>query len=160
MGFRNISLLAPYWVLSYLFRHPPFYDMKPLGIYQKILKGIIEFPAFLSLRSKDLIRKLLNPEVKYRLGVADVLNSLVRMGFLSKITNGFEVSIGTQFSSVGFLLLGCHICGARWMFVGSIKYLRLLVIKTIQFLSNSKSYLLIFDLSYCLVDFKVIDWVY
>lgn len=55
-----------------LFSHPPFYDMKPLGIYQKILKGIIEFPAFLSLRSKDLIRKLLNPEVKYRLGVVDV----------------------------------------------------------------------------------------
>ena len=55
-----------------LLSHPPFYDMKPLGIYQKILKGIIEFPAFLSLRSKDLIRKLLNPEVKYRLGVVDV----------------------------------------------------------------------------------------
>lgn len=47
--------------------------MKPLGIYQKILKGIIEFPSFLSLRSKDLIRKLLNPEVKYRLGVNDVI---------------------------------------------------------------------------------------
>lgn len=46
--------------------------MKPLGIYQKILKGIIEFPAFLTVRSKDLIRKLLNPEIKYRLGVADV----------------------------------------------------------------------------------------
>jgi hypothetical protein len=46
--------------------------MKPLGIYQKILKGVIEFPSFLSLRSKDLIRKLLNPEVKYRLGVNDV----------------------------------------------------------------------------------------
>jgi len=56
-----------------ILRHPPFYDMKPLGIYQKILKGIIEFPSFLSLRSKDLIRKLLNPEVKYRLGVSDVI---------------------------------------------------------------------------------------
>lgn len=52
--------------------------MKPLGIYQKILKGIIEFPAFLSVRSKDLIRKLLNPEVKYRLGVADVTPPLSR----------------------------------------------------------------------------------
>lgn len=52
--------------------------MKPLGIYQKILKGVIEFPAFLSLRSKDLIRKLLNPEVKYRLGVTDVFYSLCR----------------------------------------------------------------------------------
>lgn len=56
--------------------HPPFYDMKPLGIYQKILKGVIEFPSFLSLRSKDLIRKLLNPEVKYRLGVSDVISEL------------------------------------------------------------------------------------
>jgi len=52
--------------------------MKPLGIYQKILKGVIEFPAFLSLRSKDLIRKLLNPEVKYRLGVSDVQISKCR----------------------------------------------------------------------------------
>lgn len=63
------SLLGTFF---FIFRHPPFYDMKPLGIYQKILKGIIEFPSFLSLRSKDLIRKLLNPEVKYRLGVCDV----------------------------------------------------------------------------------------
>jgi len=54
--------------------------MKPLGIYQKILKGIIEFPSFLSLRSKDLIRKLLNPEVKYRLGVSDVNFLLIQNG--------------------------------------------------------------------------------
>ena len=53
-------------------RHPPFYDLKPLGIYQKILKGIIEFPAFMTVRSKDLIRKLLNPEVRFRLGSLDV----------------------------------------------------------------------------------------
>ena len=46
--------------------------MKPLGIYQKILKGVIEFPTFLSVRSKDIIRKLLNPEIKYRLGCIDV----------------------------------------------------------------------------------------
>lgn len=54
--------------------------MKPLGIYQKILKGIIEFPAFLTVRSKDLIRKLLNPEIKYRLGVADVPFSVIQNG--------------------------------------------------------------------------------
>lgn len=54
--------------------------MKPLGIYQKILKGIIEFPAFLTVRSKDLIRKLLNPEIKYRLGVVDVLDCLTQNG--------------------------------------------------------------------------------
>ena len=80
--------------------------MKPLGIYQKILKGIIEFPAFLSLRSKDLIRKLLNPEVKYRLGVADVLNSLDRMDCLLKIINGLEELIGMQSSNAEFPLLG------------------------------------------------------
>ena len=56
--------------------------MKPVGIYQKILKGIIEFPAFLSLRSKDLIRKLLNPEVRYRLGVSDVKLNIDRMEHL------------------------------------------------------------------------------
>lgn len=49
--------------------YPPFYDKKPLGIYKKILTGVIEFPFFLSNLSKDLIRKLLNPDFKYRLGV-------------------------------------------------------------------------------------------
>lgn len=58
--------------------------MKPLGIYQKILKGIIEFPNFLSLRSKDLIRKLLNPEVKYRLGVSDVFFLLIQEWTINK----------------------------------------------------------------------------
>jgi protein kinase X len=48
--------------------YPPFYDCEPQGIYRKILAGIIEFPRFFSLRTKDLIRKLLNPEIKYRLG--------------------------------------------------------------------------------------------
>ena len=48
--------------------YPPFYDKKPIGIYKKILKGVIEFPFFLSNQSKDLIWKLLNPDFKYRLG--------------------------------------------------------------------------------------------
>ena len=73
MGAGHPGLLVAHGVRLCRFRHPPFYDIKPLGIYQKILKGIIEFPAFLSLRSKDLIRKLLNPEVRYRLGVSDVV---------------------------------------------------------------------------------------
>lgn len=51
--------------------YPPFYDCDPTGIYKKIIAGIIEFPRFFSLRTKDLIRKLLNPEVKYRLGCKD-----------------------------------------------------------------------------------------
>lgn len=61
--------------------YPPFYDCKPDGIYEKILAGIIEFPRFFSLRTKDIIRKLLNPEVKYRLGTIDVsgFGLLIRM---------------------------------------------------------------------------------
>jgi protein kinase A/protein kinase X len=57
-----------------LLSHPPFYDVEPTNIYKKILKGIIEFPKFLSVRSKDIIRKLLNPDVSKRLGVKDVMN--------------------------------------------------------------------------------------
>ena len=53
-------------------RYPPFYDKKPIGIYDKILRGVIEFPAFLSSEAKDLIRKLLNSHVQFRLGNDDV----------------------------------------------------------------------------------------
>eukprot|EP01017_Pseudomicrothorax_dubius_P001295 TRINITY_DN0_c4241_g1_i1.p1 TRINITY_DN0_c4241_g1~~TRINITY_DN0_c4241_g1_i1.p1 ORF type:complete len:121 (-),score=25.31 TRINITY_DN0_c4241_g1_i1:201-563(-) len=49
--------------------YPPFYDSEPIGIYKKIITGIIEFPASFSLRAKDLIRKLLNPDYTRRLGV-------------------------------------------------------------------------------------------
>lgn len=47
----------------YLFRYPPFYDNEPIGIYKKILAGLIEFPKFFDNKVKDLIRKLLNPEI-------------------------------------------------------------------------------------------------
>lgn len=62
-----------WWALGILFYemlvgYPPFYDRKPLGIYKKILTGVIEFPYFLNSVSKDLIRKLLNPDCKFRLG--------------------------------------------------------------------------------------------
>ena len=43
-----------------------------MGIYKKIVAGIIEFPRFFSVKVKDLIRKLLNPEIPRRLGVNDV----------------------------------------------------------------------------------------
>ena len=72
MGSGSLDLLITSRVCLFSFSHPPFYDLKPLGIYQKILKGIIEFPSFLTVRSKDLIRKLLNPKVRFRLGAIDV----------------------------------------------------------------------------------------
>ena len=49
--------------------YPPFYDNEPIGIYKKILASVIEFPRCFELRAKDVIRKLLNPELKLRLGV-------------------------------------------------------------------------------------------
>ncbi|KAL4460281.1 hypothetical protein ABPG74_000032 [Tetrahymena malaccensis] len=51
--------------------HPPFYDCDPMGIYQKIVNSVINFPEFFSLRAKDLIRKLLNPNIENRLGCQD-----------------------------------------------------------------------------------------
>lgn len=56
-------------IFEMLSGYPPFYDNEPIGIYKKIIAGIIEFPRFFDVRSKDLIRKLLNPELSLRLGV-------------------------------------------------------------------------------------------
>lgn len=52
--------------------YPPFYDNEPIGIYRKIINGVIEFPRFFDVKSKDIIRKLLNPDISLRLGVMDV----------------------------------------------------------------------------------------
>lgn len=59
-------------IFEMLSGYPPFYDNEPIGIYKKIVTGIIEFPAFFHVRAKDLIRKLLNPEYTYRVGVKTV----------------------------------------------------------------------------------------
>ncbi|KAL4428894.1 hypothetical protein ABPG74_001381 [Tetrahymena malaccensis] len=61
------SVKHPFIVQMY----PPFYDNEPIGIYKKIIAGIIEFPRFFDNKAKDLIRKLLNPDLNYRLGVHD-----------------------------------------------------------------------------------------
>jgi protein kinase A/protein kinase X len=87
--------------------YPPFYDCEPFGIYKKILAGIIEFPKFFSLRTKDLIRKLLNPEIKYRLGCKDVSSKLTsRMEKKLKSINGLEELTSGRFTKGKFLLLG------------------------------------------------------
>ena len=61
-------------IFEMLSGYPPFYDNEPIGIYKRILSGVIEFPKFFSVYAKDLIRKLLNPELSKRLGVTDVFN--------------------------------------------------------------------------------------
>lgn len=58
--------------------YPPFYDNEPVGIYKKIIAGIIEFPRFFDIKAKDVIRKLLNPELEFRLGVKDQGKSVMK----------------------------------------------------------------------------------
>jgi len=58
-------------IFEMLSGYPPFYDNEPVGIYKKIIAGIIEFPRFFDVKAKDLIRKLLNPEISFRMGVND-----------------------------------------------------------------------------------------
>ena len=60
-------------------RYPPFYDNEPIGIYRKIINGVIEFPRFFDVKSKDVIRKLLNPDLNLRLGVMDVISFEMRV---------------------------------------------------------------------------------
>ena len=51
-------------VLLFEFRagFPPFYDESPRIIYKKILDGYFEFPSNFDVKSKDLIKKLFNPD--------------------------------------------------------------------------------------------------
>jgi protein kinase A/protein kinase X len=42
---------------------------------------VIEFPKFLHVRAKDIIRKLLNPDVSKRMGVDDEGVSLMKHKF-------------------------------------------------------------------------------
>lgn len=55
-------------VLICNFSAPPFVDDDPMGIYQKILAGKIEFPRYFDKHAKDLIRSLLQPDITKRLG--------------------------------------------------------------------------------------------
>lgn len=48
--------------------YPPFYDENPFGIYQKILKGVIDFPRHMDPLAKDLIKKLLTADRTKRFG--------------------------------------------------------------------------------------------
>jgi len=65
-----ISILIKLGILMYemLAGYPPFYDENPFQIYQKILAGKIEWPKYIDLVAKDLIRKLLVSDRTKRIG--------------------------------------------------------------------------------------------
>ncbi|CAM6015785.1 unnamed protein product [Sphagnum balticum] len=47
---------------------PPFYDDDPIGTYQKILAGQVQFPAHFSRSAKDLVKRLLVADLSKRMG--------------------------------------------------------------------------------------------
>lgn len=48
--------------------YPPFYDDNPLGIYEKILEGVLQFPSDFDPAAKDLVKRLLTADRSKRLG--------------------------------------------------------------------------------------------
>jgi len=79
---RGHNKSVDWWALGILIYemlagYPPFYDETPFGIYQKILKGNIEFSRSISKEGRDLIRRLLTADRTKRYGslkngVADI----------------------------------------------------------------------------------------
>merc|ERR1712007_70983 len=55
-------------IFEMLAGQPPFYDERAFGIYQKVLKGNIDYPMSIDLRAKDIIRKFLVHDRSKRLG--------------------------------------------------------------------------------------------
>lgn len=87
---RGYCKAVDWWAIGILIYEmlvgfPPFYDRQPIGIYRKVLGGLLELPAFLSVEAKDIIRKLLNPHISSRLGIADNGQSIIKHPFFEGI---------------------------------------------------------------------------
>lgn len=48
--------------------HPPFYDDDHFKLYEKIITCKLKFPSFFDLLAKDLVKKLLTPDLSKRFG--------------------------------------------------------------------------------------------
>ncbi|XP_055703153.1 cAMP-dependent protein kinase catalytic subunit 3 [Phlebotomus papatasi] len=55
-------------IYEMLVGYPPFYDDNPLGIYEKILSGKVEWPRQMDAVAKDLVKKLLVLDRTKRIG--------------------------------------------------------------------------------------------
>lgn len=55
-------------VCDFVNRYPPYYDENPFQIYEKILVGRIAYPKHFDPAAKDLVKKLLQPDLTKRYG--------------------------------------------------------------------------------------------
>jgi len=59
LGVLTFEMLAGY---------PPFSDENPFGIYKKILAGKVDFPRYIDVKARDLIKQLLTRDPAKRIG--------------------------------------------------------------------------------------------
>ncbi|KAI8640555.1 camp-dependent protein kinase 1 [Parasitella parasitica] len=70
---KGYGMAVDWWslgilVFEMLAGHPPFYDDDHLKLYEKILQGKIKWPAYFDPHAKDLLKRLLTPDLSRRYG--------------------------------------------------------------------------------------------
>ncbi|KAF1799104.1 camp-dependent protein kinase [Mucor lusitanicus] len=70
---KGYGMAVDWWSLGILIfemlaGHPPFYDDDHLKLYEKILQGKIKWPAYFDPHAKDLLKRLLTPDLSRRYG--------------------------------------------------------------------------------------------
>ncbi|KAI8372776.1 kinase-like domain-containing protein [Radiomyces spectabilis] len=70
---KGYSKAVDWWSLGILIfemlaGYPPFYDEDHIKLYEKILAGRIHWPSYFDPRAKDLLKRLLTPDLSRRFG--------------------------------------------------------------------------------------------
>lgn len=70
---KGYGIAVDWWSLGILIfemlaGHPPFYDDDHLKLYEKIMQGKIKWPAYFDPHAKDLLKRLLTPDLSRRFG--------------------------------------------------------------------------------------------
>nr|CCC94332.1 putative protein kinase A catalytic subunit [Trypanosoma congolense IL3000] len=70
---KGHNAAVDWWTLGILLYemlvgYPPFFDESPFRTYEKILEGKLQFPRWIEMRAKDIIKNLLSIDPTKRLG--------------------------------------------------------------------------------------------